>query len=338
MKSIFTADWHFSNYTNDPIIKDTGLTERLYYLVTTIMNMITYARENKIKKIIVLGDILHNKSLIYTFTLSVLIDIFKNNSDIEFILLDGNHDMSSRTIDGVSGLKALGSIPNVITIHEITKYDNMVFIPWKYVTKESLQENSADYLLSHFGLSEAQLNSGISIVSDVSLKDLSNYKNVLLGHYHKNQEIKNKNTNLYYVGSPIQLDRGEKNEEKRFLVVDTETHKIESVLTEGYKKYYELTITSENKMNVLSEIAKLKELGHDVRLIKTTNVDTNDIEKDFNVVDKQEKDITNRGITSSMSVSDKLNRYLEIKDIPEDKRLLYRMTALEIIEVASSKT
>lgn len=333
MKFIYTADWHFSNYSNDVIIKESGLAERLHYLVVTIMNIINYAREKKIKKIIIGGDILHNKSVIYSFALSVLIDLFKNNSDIEFITLDGNHDMSSRTIEGVSGLKALDSISNVQTIHECEVIENIVFVPWKYVTKEKIREYNTDYLISHFGVNEAVLNSGISIVSDVALKDLSHFKTVLLGHYHKPQFLKN----LYYVGSPIHLDRGEKNEDKRFLVVDTDNHTIESVLTEGYKKYYELKIDAENKMSVLSEIAKLKELGHEVRLIKTSDVDTSDLEKDFDVVDKQERDITNRGITANMTMSDKLNRYMEIKEIPEEKREIYRLAALEIIDSCSSK-
>ena len=90
-------------------------------------------------------------------------------------------------------------------------------------------------------------------------------------------------------------------------------------------------------MSVLSEIAKLKELGHEVRLIKTSDVDTSDIEKDFDVVDKQEKDITNRGITANMTMIDKLNRYMEIKEIPPEKLESYRSVALEIIDSCSSK-
>jgi len=45
-------------------------------------------------------------------------------------------------------------------------------------------------LISHFGLSEGMLNSGMSIISDIGLKDLrGKYELVLLGHYHKPQEI-----------------------------------------------------------------------------------------------------------------------------------------------------
>ncbi len=320
MRYLYTADLHFSNYSNDLVVKETGLSERLHSLVSTLLNMIKYAREARIKTLTIGGDILHNKSVIYSFALSVLIDILKNNSDITFILLDGNHDMSSRTSDCVSGLKSLDAITNVHVIHEIERSENILFVPWKHITKELVQKESADYLISHFGLNEAVLNSGISIVSDISIKDLTNFKTVLLGHYHKAQELKYKDTDLYYVGSLIQLDRGEKNEEKRFLEVDTDLNTVISIPSIGYKKFYEFTLTEENKQKILDEARELKNFGHEGRLLKTSSVDTTSIDKECVVVDKQEKDITNRGITSNMSASDKLNRFLEIKGIPEDKR------------------
>ena len=49
------------------------------------------------------------------------------------------------------------------------------------------------------------------------------------------------------------------------------------------------------------------------------------------IVDKSEVDITNRGITSSMSEDDKLKRFMEIKEIPSDKTERYLNAGLEII-------
>ena len=332
MKFIFTADWHFSAYLNDRIIKESNLPERLHSLTKTINNIIKYCRDNKIQNLVVGGDVLHNKNVIYSSSLSILIDLLKNNSDINFILCDGNHDMSERTIDGISGLKSLDSIGNVHVIHEVEKIENILFIPWKYVTKEIMFKENSDYLLSHFGLDEGQLNSGISIRSDISMKNLSNFKFVLLGHYHKNQFLENQNTKLYYVGSPIQLDWGEKNEEKRFLNIDTETNIIESIPSSGYKKHYEFELNTENRKDVLEQIQTLKNDGHHIKLFKFDDLDTTEIEKDFEVISKKEKDITNRGLDSTMNSSEKINRFLEIKEIPVEKRERYRNVALEIME------
>ncbi len=61
-------------------------------------------------------------------------------------------------------------------------------------------------------------------------------------------------------------------------------------------------------------------------------VDLSGVECDFNIIDKTEHDITNRGITSSMSQDDKFRQYMNIKEIPEDKIEMYLQVAKEIIE------
>ena len=45
-------------------------------------------------------------------------------------------------------------------------------------------------------------------------------------------------------------------------------------------------------------------------------VDLTSVKDQFNIVDKTETDITDRGITSTMSQEDRINRYIEIKEIP----------------------
>ena len=60
-------------------------------------------------------------------------------------------------------------------------------------------------------------------------------------------------------------------------------------------------------------------------------VDTSGLDG-FTIVDKTEADITDRGITSSMSQEDKLKKYLEIREIPEDQQDAYLKEAFEIIQ------
>ena len=47
---------------------------------------------------------------------------------------------------------------------------------------------------------------------------------------------------------------------------------------------------------------------------------------------KTESDATNRGITSTMTKREKLQRYLEVKEIPEDQREEYLNVGIEIID------
>lgn len=329
MKFIAIGDLHYSLYGQDPIVAETNLPERLHYLCEVMDNIALYAKENNINKIIVAGDTLHNKSIIHTVAMSVLLDFLRTNSNIEFILVDGNHDMSSKSGNGVSALKSLDTEPNVTVIHKSVQIENILFVPWNSDMIDNIKNGKSEYLIAHLGLNEAQLSSGISIVSEIGLSSLKQYKTCILGHYHKPQEV----GNCIYVGSPIQLDWGEKNEEKRFLVVDTDKHTIESIPTIGYKKHYELEITKDNKDSIIESAKKLKNEGHFVNIKKKTNVDTDDIQEEFRVIDKTEKNIINRGITMLMSDSDKLMKYMEIKEIKKEDQKDYLKEALNLINM-----
>lgn len=329
MKFINSADFHFSAYNNDKIDKESKLPERLNSLFVTITNIILFGIKNNIKTFVVAGDLFHNKSIIYSIAQSLFLDIVRNYPEMHWIIVDGNHDMTSMTGDGVSATKCLDNEINVTTIHKTTKIENMLFVPWNPITmKSDIIHGESDYLVSHLGLNEGKLNSGISIISDIGLKDLKQYKHAFLGHYHAPQNF----GNATYIGSPVQLDFGEKNDIKRFLVVDSESGLIESIPTEGYKKYCELNISKDNKYEILKEAENLKKNGHHVKINLKDDIDTSDFSKDLIIVDKREKDITNRGVNSEMSMADKLEKYLEIKKIPKEKWDLYKNKALEIIE------
>jgi len=331
MKFILTADLHLSLYGNDDINKESNLPERLHSIITSMENMIKYGIDNHIQNFVVAGDIFHNKSIIYSIAQSSLIDLVRKYKTIDFILLDGNHDMSSRTTNSISSLKSLDSEKNVHVIHEIEQIENITFVPWKHVSKEYFSSITSDYLISHFGVNEGKLSSGVSLVSDISSKDLSHFKFVLLGHYHANQNFTYNNTEIYYVGSPIQLDWGEKHEEKRFLVVDSKKNEIISIPTSGYKKYFELEIKKDNVKEVLEEAKKLQEQGEFVRLRKLEEVDTVDIQDSYHIIDDTENDITNRGVSTTMSMEQKLLKYLEIKKIRPEDYEMYKSIGMDIV-------
>jgi len=332
MKAVVSADIHLSAYGSDEIVEESGLPQRLHSIMTTLYQMSDYARKHKCN-IIFAGDVFHNKSIIHSIAQSLFLDYIRKNDDIFFHIIDGNHDLSSKSGVGVSALKCVDNEKNVKTYHVGEKVENILFVPWNKYMIPSIKDSSADFLISHFGLNEGMLNSGISIVSDISLKDLKNYKYVILGHYHKPQFIENDKTKVYYVGSPIELDRGERGDDKRFLVIDTEKFTIESIPTIGYRKNYVFEITSENKDEILKQAKVLKEQGHDVQLRKIdSSVSLDEFEEEFTIIDRSEIDITNRGIHMNMDDREKFLMYLKIKEIPENIQEFYLNGALEIID------
>jgi len=329
MKFAFTADIHLSRYGQDKVEDKTNLPERLFSIQTALNGIAEYCIKNDIKNIVIGGDLLHGKSVIYALAQSIMLDFFRKYNYLSFIVIDGNHDLSGKGASAVSALKSIDNEPNVLRIEDdYWRKKDLLFVPYSYNMVDIIKNNKETFLISHFGLTEAMLNSGISIVSSLSSKDLvGRYKYVLLGHYHKPQEMITDDIQIYYVGSPIQLDWGEKNETKRFLVVDTEKKTIESIPTIGYKKYREYIITAENKNEIVEEARQLQENGHHVKIVKEEDVDIDDTE--FRVIDKTEIDITNRGITSSMSKADILKKFLEIKGVQDTEE--YLTAGLDII-------
>lgn len=333
MKYIMLADLHLSSYSNEKIIK--GISEKLYYTINVLENVIKYAKTNNISKIIILGDIIHTKSIIHSEAISPFLDIIRKNREITFIIFSGNHDFSSRSGNGVSALKFLDSEINIKMIYEPELIDCFWIVPWNPSRMVDDIKNGPKntYLVSHLGLNEGRLNSGISIISDIGLKDIKKYKHAFLGHYHSPQTV----GNVTYVGSPIQLDWGEKHEEKRFLVFDTETEGHESIQTDGYKKYFEFNLTEDNKKEIFEIIEKLKTEGHNIKINKLEVIDTSDVDESIRIVDKTEYDVTNRGITSSMSNEDKLDKYLDIKNIPNDRRSKFKEIGIWILNECDNK-
>jgi len=136
------------------------------------------------------------------------------------------------------------------------------------------------------------------------------------------------------LGSTIHLDWNDKNQEKRFLILDSDNDSLESVPTVGYKKYYELLITAENKTEIINEAKRLKNEGNYVAVRKfDKNVETDEIQNEIRVIDKSEQELTNRGIDRSMTLKDKLTKYVEVKEIPENLRENYVNIGLSIVQI-----
>jgi len=337
MKFAFIADIHLSRYSSDKIEDETSLPERLHSIKKALYEVAQYCVANDIRVVVIGGDTLHGKSIIYAIAQEIMIQYFEDFADlIKFYVIDGNHDLSGKGADVVSALRPLQNIPNVHWINFTETYklekEDVLFVPYSNNLPQVLKRNQARILISHFGLSEGMLNSGMSIISDVSMKDLAGrYELVLLGHYHKPQEIISGGVHLYYVGSLIQLDWGEREDEKRFLVVDSDTLQVDSIVIGGYKRHVQIEITADNKDESIKAVQAARAAGDHVKVIMKEKVDLSELKGEFNIIDKTDRDITDRGITSNMSTEDKLKKYLEIKEIPEEQHEMYMSVAMEII-------
>jgi len=330
MKRIFTADIHLSIYQNSKL--KNGLAIQLYDIFSALKQMVVYAKNNSIDIIEIGGDLFNDKNLTYTKPLSMFTDFLEDNKDIMFRIINGNHDMDTTSKDQISLVKTLKGHSNVEAIIDVKNIGNTLYVPFtNHIVDDILKSEPYDILISHFGLNEAQLSTGISLIADIGMSKLSKFKLVLLGHYHKGQELKNANTHLFYVGTPFQKDWNEKHQDKRFLVYDTETLEVESIPISGYTKYVELILENRDQADeLILQSEALKKDGHNVRIRNKTDVE---LDGDVQVIVEKEIDITNRGLNLSMTTEEQLKKYIEIKEISKKDLKKYLEIGKELCEV-----
>jgi DNA repair exonuclease SbcCD nuclease subunit len=285
-------------------------------------------RKRNVTDVDLLGDIINDKTLIYTIAQHVFKEFIKNNSDINFRIISGNHDMSSTGDLQKSAISVFDAYDNVECIStDYLEIGNITYVPYTANFLDILKNcEPNDILISHLGINEAHMQSGMSKVDKITMSDLSTkFKLAILGHYHAPQELINELMRLYYAGNVAHLTWNDKNEQKRFLIYDTETLEVDSIPITGFREYREYIIQDEEtKETLLKQALDANNAGHKVRVRNQTGTDFIDpISEDIMVIDVRDVDITNRGIEVTQSKEEQLAKYLEIKEIPDDKHSSY---------------
>lgn len=324
MRVLLISDIHLSGFEED-ILNSEGLPLRLGEIKKTFNFVIKKARELSINHINILGDIINDKSTIFVIAQDMFKEILEENSDIFFTLISGNHDQSSTgklqrsAISVFSGYKNVRCITDKIVIDK-----NITLISYSDNFLEKIKEcDSNDILLTHVGLNEAMLQSGLSKVDKIKLTDLKKFKLVLSGHYHKPQFTENKHTKFYYVGGFTNHSWNDKNEKKRFLICDTETLEVESISMENQIEYKEYIIDDINTAKeILVQAEKDKNAGHYVRIRKNIKEDI-ETPHDILVIDHKDIDVTNRGVSVTQTLQEKLQKYMDIKEIKNEEHENY---------------
>jgi len=327
MKRIGIGDVHLSGFQSDPLDTD-GLPVRLGIIIKTLDFIISDGRKREIKDYDILGDLINDKSIIYNIAQDAFKEFLVRNKDLNFVIISGNHDMSSTGEIQKSAISVFAEYPNVKCImYEPEVIGNITYVPYSDNFMDTIQKLKKNtILISHLGLNEAMLQSGLSRVDKVSIKDLSKFKRVILGHYHKPQSLSNSTTLVDYAGSIFHKDWNDKNEQKRFLIYDDcEPFNMEYVPITGFPEYKEYTITTiDQKDEILKQAEIDKNKGNRVRIRnKTSEKIKEDVSGGVLVIESQEIDITNRGIQVTQTREEQLKKYLQIKQIPENEHQEY---------------
>lgn len=172
-----------------------------------------------------LGDLLDTKEVIRGKCLNFLYYKF-SNSKLNHYLLVGNHDWFNLECNDHS-LRTLETLPNVQIIDKPTLVENILFIPYMHDlqalrTVLDQYRNRNLVLIGHLEITNFDFGNGHVCTKGLTLQDLTGYKRVISGHFHKYQT----QDNLTYLGSPFSHSFGETNQVKYLGVYDTQTDEL----------------------------------------------------------------------------------------------------------------
>ena len=211
------GDLHFSHsgHSHDKFEQQMDFIENQFF---------PYLIENNIKTVFQLGDVFHDRNRADWFILNELKKRFfgwfdENNINIH--ILCGNHDTYFKsTLEHNSLSETAQEFSNVHIYIKPTKIKCGSYViginPWIIDnSKPNLTEN-VDICLGHFNVMGLPMMKGINSRDGIQYDTFKKYKLVLSGHFH----IRTIVDNFHMIGSPFQLNWGDYNQARGFIVLD----------------------------------------------------------------------------------------------------------------------
>lgn len=331
-KFIVTADWHAHCWRDGVPVG--GINSRLLDFCNALRELTGYARDQKIKRVYMLGDVWHLKKNIPEQARNQVFMYLWHARDLEWTFVAGNHDREDDRYDSVTSLP-LKSFCEVYA--EPVERDRITFIPWLYDqerVRKALKTlgKKSDILMFHGELDGAEVGPTDyelkSKVTEALIKP-AQYAHVFAGHIHKRQKTKG----VWYPGSLIAKDYGEQELDKGFLVVDGTKVKVVPV---SYPKFINLKLTEQECRHVeqYSEVLK----GNHVRIIVPKSLDPAVVKvleqanpRSLDIRPQQETPTIAGHAVETRTLKDLIKLYVEIKGIPVELSEEYIAYANEIL-------
>ena len=274
MRFLATADLHLNNYSTFSTIDKSGLNTRLLDGLSVLDEIRRYAIKHKITDFLFLGDLLHQRtklSIDVAFAAYERLKQFKAHN-IRLYLLVGNHDLFLRS-NKIFSPKLFDEIALVVDQPRAIDLDGqrLCFIPFIESTKRRKKEieklaRKDSILLAHTPVIGAKADNEFMLRKGLEFKDLHPglFKLILLGDFHKHQWLAD---NVMYLGSPLQLNMGERSEQKGFWDIEVNDKFKATFVPTQAPKFILLDYEEEGEVEVE---------GNYVKVILPANVDSLD--------------------------------------------------------------
>ena len=351
-RTIHTADWHFWD-RHKFSINDS----RLEDIKNNAIEIVTFAIKKKIDMIIVCGDVVNvfnpNEK-----TLKALAEIIEYaiSNGVMLRLIMGDHDTDGETYSLESlkkvydvkhdfYLKIYPAVVNKEMIYtEKIKGNNIVYVPYQknmqnvlLDAKKKKLKGYKNLLFTHVGINAAYF-SGLKAIkskTEIKIKIIDGWDYVGLGDYHLHQKIK---SNIYYSGSIIRINSGERKDVKGFNVVrfidgELKVSKIKLNDIEfveyyiNYNKIQELMLEAKDNdyKNSIVDVYIYGDIGSGSKLVDLRNMLMKNGALDVRdkIVGSKVEKIKNKKISLSLNPSEAVEKYLNLEKVKSKKQKRY---------------
>lgn len=241
-KICMVTDIHFGHSKNSEHI--------LEHTISFFVNqLIPELQKQKINKIVILGDIFDCRVAINTKVHHEVYKLFfKHLHEFEIYVLIGNHDTYYTSTIDVHSLQFLDMFKNVTLIDkpQVICINNTQILMMPWITNignfnKIVNEYDASILIGHLDIIGFNFNKHVISKDGLSPEQIcGKFDMVFSGHYHTRSVKDINGTKFIYVGSPCQFTRADMDEERGYLIYDTDTREHEFVTNNISSKFIEL--------------------------------------------------------------------------------------------------
>ena len=196
-----------------------------------------YLKENNIKTLVHLGDVVDRRKFInhntaYNYQKKFWKPIEEMGIDTHIII--GNHDTYYKNTNEVNALQNLRT-PNNVKIYTNAETVNfggldILFLPWicddNYDDSiHTIDSTTAQICMGHLEIQGFEMHKGVFNQHGLENKQFKRFEKVISGHFHK----KSDDGHIFYMGTQYEITWSDYNCPKGFHIFDTETRELERV-------------------------------------------------------------------------------------------------------------
>ena len=307
-------------------------------------------KKKNIKNVLFCGDFFHDRSSVDLTTLQVGSQIIEKLKEFNLVMLAGNHDSYYKNNASVNSLAPFKGKKNIFVVDEkpilLKNKISVCLCPWGTSNEDIIE---CDLLAGHFEIQNFKMNS--FKVCDHGFESgsiLNKAKLILSGHFHlREHRLYENNKSILYLGSPFQMDFGEREQVKGFYILDTDTLEVEFTENTLSPQHFKIKVSDilnknidttklpsllNNNFIALDVDKKIDTQTLDLIIAKFSQHHPKNIRTDFNIFDQNQLSATemeefsfdiDKALQEFVSL---LETKVEKKDILDKCLELYKMS------------